>query len=72
MVLEAFNNDDVELALAGKAVNIVAGTAWLFSRPEMQRSIDTLFIDEAAQMSLANVVAIGGAAQDIVLLGDPC
>ena len=30
-----------------------------------------LFIDEAAQMSLANVLAVSQAAQSIVLLGDP-
>ena len=30
-----------------------------------------LFVDEAAQMSLANVLAISQAAESIVLLGDP-
>ena len=50
---------------------IVAGTAWLFARPDMASAVDVLFVDEAGQMSLANVLAIGGAADSIVLLGDP-
>jgi superfamily I DNA and/or RNA helicase len=33
--------------------------------------VDVLFIDEAAQMSLANVLAVSQAAKTIVLLGDP-
>ena len=33
--------------------------------------MDVLFVDEAGQMSLANVLAISGAARSIVLLGDP-
>nr|MBA3656615.1 AAA family ATPase [Gemmatimonadaceae bacterium] len=50
--------------------NLVAGTAWLFSRPEMDQTIDHLFIDEAGQVCLANVVAMGTAAKNIVLIGD--
>src|SRR4029078_2661683 len=34
-------------------------------------SVDVLFVDEAAQMSLANVVAVAQAARAIVLIGDP-
>jgi uncharacterized protein len=64
-------NEDVEYVLNGKKVDVVAGTAWLFARPELQGRLDTLFIDEAAQMSLANVVAVSGAAHNLVLLGDP-
>ena len=35
------------------------------------RTIDVLFIDEAGQMSLANVLAVAQAAKSLVLLGDP-
>src|ERR1700692_4311450 len=35
------------------------------------RAVDVLFIDEAAQRSLANVLAVSQAAKSIVLLGDP-
>ena len=39
--------------------------------PTRQASVDVLFIDEAAQMSLANVLAVSQAARSVVLLGDP-
>jgi uncharacterized protein len=43
----------------------------MWSRPEFQASVDTLFVDEAGQMSLANVLAVAGAAKNLILLGDP-
>ena len=49
---------------------LVAGTAWLFSRPELDRKLDYLFVDEAGQMSLASVVSCGVSARNIVLVGD--
>ena len=33
--------------------------------------MDVLVIDEAGQFSLANAVAVAGAAASLVLLGDP-
>jgi predicted RecB family nuclease len=51
--------------------NLVAGTAWLWSREDMERSVDVLFIDEAGQFSLANALAVAPAAPRLVLLGDP-
>jgi uncharacterized protein len=33
--------------------------------------VDVLFVDEAGQMSLANVLACAAAGQSLVLLGDP-
>ena len=64
------DNDAVDRALSDGA-NVVAGTPWLFARPEMEGRLDTLFIDEAGQLSLANVIAVGGCADSLVLLGDP-
>jgi predicted RecB family nuclease len=55
---------------ADSAYGLVAGTAWLFGRPEFDGALDYLFIDEAGQVSLANVVAMGGCARNIVLVGD--
>lgn len=49
---------------------LVAGTAWLFAREELDQAFDYLFIDEAGQVSIANVVAMGTAARNIVLVGD--
>src|SRR5207248_4689251 len=49
---------------------LLAGTAWLFADPRFDRHLDHLFIDEAGQVALANVVAMGTAARNIVLIGD--
>jgi predicted RecB family nuclease len=51
--------------------DIAAGTPWLFARDDMLDVVDVLFVDEAGQMSLANVLAMSGATKSIVLLGDP-
>ena len=63
-------NEDIFAALGGGS-QVAAGTAWLWARPEAQQSVDVLFVDEAAQMSLANVLAISHAGRSVVLLGDP-
>jgi predicted RecB family nuclease len=65
------DNDQVAEALASGRCSIAAGTAWLFAAPEMHGVVDTLFVDEAGQMSLATVVAAGSCARALVLLGDP-
>lgn len=49
---------------------IVGGTAWLFSRSDWVEGLDYLFIDEAGQVPLANAVAMGRSATNLVLLGD--
>ena len=50
---------------------VAGGTAWLWSRPEARNAVDVLVVDEAAQMSLANVLAVSPAAAGLVLIGDP-
>ena len=50
---------------------LAAGTAWLWAREQAYQSVDVLVVDEAAQMSLANALAVSQAAPNIVLLGDP-
>jgi len=37
----------------------------------MLEAVDVLFVDEAGQISLANVIAVSRAADSLVLLGDP-
>jgi superfamily I DNA and/or RNA helicase len=49
---------------------LIAGTAWLLTRPAFEQKVDFLFVDEAGQVSLANVIAMGTSARNIVLLGD--
>ncbi|MEA2822982.1 MAG: hypothetical protein QOJ86_4986 [Bradyrhizobium sp.] len=49
---------------------LIAGTAWLFARSDLDQALDYLFIDEAGQVSLANVLAMGVSARNVVLVGD--
>lgn len=49
---------------------LVGGTAWLFGMAEFDQYFDYLFIDEAGQVSLGHLVAMGAAARNIVLIGD--
>ena len=64
-------NNAAVFAELGEGCRVAAGTAWLWAREEARDSVDVLFVDEAAQMSLANVLAISHAAPNLVLLGDP-
>ncbi len=50
--------------------NLVAGTAWFFSNDYLKEQLDYLFIDEAGQVAVANVVAMSIAAKNIILIGD--
>jgi predicted RecB family nuclease len=52
-------------------VLVLAGTSWLFAREDMGGVVDTLFVDEAGQVSLADALAAGTCARNVVLLGDP-
>jgi predicted RecB family nuclease len=40
---------------------VAGGTAWFWTRPDAADAVDVLFVDEAAQMSLANVLAVSQA-----------
>ena len=61
------SNDDSKLT----EYPLVGGTAWLFSREELDQTFDYLFVDEAGQVSLANAVAMATCARNLVLVGDP-
>jgi uncharacterized protein len=68
-------SDDTDVC-ADPSFQLVAGTAWAFSREKVdvhaaERPIDVLFVDEAGQLALADVLAVGTAARSLVLLGDP-
>ncbi len=54
-----------------RQAQVVAGTAWLFARSELDRQLDYLVIDEAGQVSLADALAVGTSAHNLILLGDP-
>ena len=71
MIREATSNKAVCEALQSGEANLAAGTAWLWARPEFENAVDVLFVDEAGQMSLADVLAVAQSAKSLVLLGDP-
>ncbi len=70
-VTQTDDNAEVIGRLQSGEAQVAAGTAWLWSREEFAGSVDVLFVDEAGQMSLANVLAMSPAAKSVVLLGDP-
>jgi superfamily I DNA and/or RNA helicase len=50
--------------------NIFAGTKFHFASSFYDEKIDYLFIDEAGQVSIADLISIGNVAKNIVLIGD--
>ena len=68
---ETKDNEDVLSALKSGKAQFGAGTGWMWARPEYAESLDVLFVDEAGQMSLADVLAVSQSAKSVVLLGDP-
>jgi superfamily I DNA and/or RNA helicase len=50
---------------------VTGGTAYHYAREPHDASLDYLFIDEAGQVSLADALAMGTAARNLVLVGDP-
>jgi uncharacterized protein len=57
--------------ILSRSYDVVGGTAWVWSKEELAGAIDVLVVDEAGQMSLANVLACAQAGTNLVLLGDP-
>jgi predicted RecB family nuclease len=70
-IKEIGDNAEAMRELQGGNIKVLGGTSWLWSRAEFMASVDVLFVDEAGQMSLANVLACASAGVSLVLLGDP-
>jgi len=68
---EVTDNNEAIARLRNGRAQVLGGTPWLWARPEVLGVVDVLFVDEAGQMSLANVLATSHAARSVVLLGDP-
>lgn len=67
----AKSNDDLFKALASGSAQVAGATHFLWAREDATDTVDVLVVDEAAQMSLANVTAVAPAARTLILLGDP-
>ena len=61
--------DDAKV-IEGGHYDLIGGTAWLFARPGFDQKLDYLFVDEAGQVSLGHLVAMGAAARNVILVGD--
>lgn len=68
---------DIPRSQPGKALsalangNVVGGTVHFWAKPTAAAQLDYLFVDEAGQISLAQLLAIARCAKNLVLLGDP-
>jgi uncharacterized protein len=49
---------------------LIGGTAFVFSSDDAQGKLDYLFVDEAGQVSLANLLGMSRSARNLILLGD--
>jgi predicted RecB family nuclease len=70
-IVEYKKNEDIDNLIDGSGQTVVGGTPFLWARLELHEKLDVLFVDEAGQMSLANVLAASQCARNVVLLGDP-
>ena len=70
-IQETIKDEDALSALNCSGGQVVAGTAWVWSKQDFFEKLDVLFVDEAGQMSLASVLSVAQAARNLVLLGDP-
>ena len=70
-IQESDKSDCLSAALTNGEVDVAAGTVWAWSREDCEELVDTLVIDEAGQLSLANAAAAATAARNVLLLGDP-
>lgn len=50
--------------------NLIGGTAWAFSHIGAQGTLDYLFVDEAGQVSVANLLGMSASTRNIILIGD--
>ena len=50
--------------------SVVGTTAWGFAREDMADQLDYLFVDEAGQVAVANLIAMSRSASNLILMGD--
>ena len=62
--------DNKNIADKIQASCVVGTTAWGFARSELENAFDYLFIDEAGQVSVANLIAMSQSTKNIILMGD--
>ena len=70
-----YDNERIYLARTAKdmplgGIQVIGGTAWTFSSDHFQDQLDYLFIDEAGQVSIANMIGMSASCKNLVLIGD--
>ena len=63
------NQKTIEQGLSD--LKVIGATSFFWAGESMIDALDYLIIDEAGQISLANVLAISRVAKNIIMLGDP-
>src|SRR2546430_10190768 len=66
-----FFNDTATTEIYTLSLHDALPISWLWSPEAAFEAVDVLFIDEAGQMGLADVLAVSQAANSLVLIGDP-
>jgi len=61
---------NAELANHTQPGCVLGTTAWGFARDDMASQLDYLFVDEAGQVAVANLIAMSRSAKNLILMGD--
>ena len=70
-IAPAESGDAALEALRTGNANVIGGTSFMWAAESLCDAVDVLFIDEAGQMALADVISVAHAAKSLVLIGDP-
>ncbi|HEX3965567.1 MAG TPA: DEAD/DEAH box helicase [Trebonia sp.] len=68
---DGLSYDQLEQGVRADELGVIAGTSWMWSREQFGGSTDVLFVDEAGQLSLADVLSAAHATGTLVLTEDP-
>ena len=66
--IDVYKNKDIASHMQASCV--IGTTAWGFAHKDLENAFDYLFIDEAGQVSVANLIAMSRSTKNIVLMGD--
>ncbi|MBU6320885.1 MAG: TM0106 family RecB-like putative nuclease, partial [Alphaproteobacteria bacterium] len=72
---EIAQRGDIELIPSVKSLVVsnalcFGGTAWAFANLAVKSKFDYLFVDEAGQVAIANLIGMSAATENIILMGD--
>ena len=68
--VEVLANNKIAEACGEVGAMVVGTTAWGFARADLIGEFDYLFVDEAGQVSVANLIAMSASSTNLVLMGD--